>query len=587
MRGKPKQKDASAPAGDIFRQLENVRKAHGLSEEFESENDSGIVDIITFCNSPSLLNLPGNKFILWVGQRAILKVFYMGTRGNEHLELTDEEWQWLYDKQLDNVIRRLKKMRDGCNPGEVNFVFHELHLALGRRSSKTIMTSIIVAYEAYKLIKLGDPYEFYGIPVDEEIAIINVANSQNQANRLFSQIKARIRNGPFFNGRVDGDATASMIRLFTDVDLEKRESQEANLSVEGSIVLVCGHSNPDTLRGYSAIAILFDELAFYDENPKVSGSGFYNALKPSVGKFHDFGDGRLVEISSVDAPSGIFYEIWRNGQSEEDEFKGVLSFRLATWDINPDLSYNCDFMAQERARDPDAFAIEYGSMWNARGVLKTYFARDMVDNAVKPFMFMQSVGDRQMEYFAHLDPAATRDNYALVIVYRARYVTNRGEKRWRVCLAYHQLWKPTSTGALDFKSIDTEVVEICRRFRPLSVTYDTWNSVHSIDFVKSKGLYVRQMSFSRGAKAVYFQNLEDLMNRDELWLYHDDMLYGELVNLKFRPTMRGVSINKDEKSDFPTDDLADCLAGASWAAVGRQVRQGLPKGVVVNMGRIV
>jgi len=119
MRGKPKQKDASAPAGDIFRQLENVRKAHGLSEEFESESDSGIVDIITFCNSPSLLNLPGNKFILWVGQRAILKVFYMGTRGNEHLELTDEEWQWLYDKQLDNVIRRLKKMKDGCNPGEV------------------------------------------------------------------------------------------------------------------------------------------------------------------------------------------------------------------------------------------------------------------------------------------------------------------------------------------------------------------------------------------------------------------------------------------------------------------------------------
>jgi phage terminase large subunit-like protein len=584
---KPKPAAPETPAGDIFQRLENVRKQHGLSEEVESSGDAGIVDIITFCNSPSLLDLPGNKFILWLGQRVILKCFYMGTRGNENLELTDEEWQWLYERQLDNVIKRLKKMKDGCDRGDSNFVFHELHLALGRRASKTIMTSIIVAYEAYKLIKLGDPYEFYGIPADEEIAIINVANSQNQANRLFSQIKARIRNGPFFKGRVDRDATASMIRLFTDVDLEKLESQETNISVEGSIVLVCGHSNPDTLRGYSAIAILFDELAFYDENPKISGRGFYNALKPSVGKFHDFGDGRLVEISSVDAPAGIFYEIWRNGQSDEDDFKTLLSFRLATWDINPDLPYDCEFMAQERRRDPEAFAVEYGSMWSSRGMLKTYFARDMVDNAIKPFMFMQSVGDRRMEYFVHLDPAATRDNYALVVVYRAQYVTNRGEKRWRVCLAYHQLWKPSGTGALDFRQIDDEVVEICRRFRPLSVTYDTWNSVHSISYVKSKGLYVKQMSFGRGAKAVYFQNLEDLMNRDELWLYHDDMLYGELVNLKFKPTMRGVSINKDDKSDFPTDDLVDCLAGAAWCAVGRQVRHGLPKGVVVDMGRIV
>jgi hypothetical protein len=182
---------------------------------------------------------------------------------------------------------------------------------------------------------------------------------------------------------------------------------------------------------------------------------------------------------------------------------------------------------------------------------------------------------------------AAWSNYALVIVYRARYVTSRGEKRWRVCLAYHKVWKPTGMGALDFKAIDDEVVQICRQFKPMSVTYDTWNSVHSVAYVKSKGIYVQQMGFGRGAKAVYYKHLEDLMNRDELWLYHDDLLYGELVNLKFRPTMRGISINKDDKADFPTDDVCDCLAGASWCATGRQIRHGLPQSMVVDMGRLI
>jgi hypothetical protein len=565
--------------------MEEVRVDEGLSE-IESEKEDGIVDILTFCNSPKYLNLPENGFNLFRGQATILKIYYLGSLGNEKVELTDADWGWLYEKQQHNVIQRLRSKLDGVNPGDKhNFIFKELHLAFGRRASKTILTSIIVAYEAYKLIKLGDPYEYYHIPRGEEIAIINVANSQNQANRLFAQIKERIRSAPFFRGRIDGDATASMVRMFTDVDMERKNDPNTNISVEGSIVLVCGHSNPDTLRGYSAAAIMFDEFAFYDENPKISGRAFYNALKPSILKFGKRGDGRLVEISSVNGMSGIFYEIWKNGQSEDRAFQDILSFRLATWDINDDISYDDDDLVKARMQDPAAFDVEYGSVWNTAGVNKKFFARELVDTAIMPGLAPQHIASRAYKYYVHVDPASTKDAYSLVVVYRVPYVTPRGEKRFKICLAYHQIWKPGPMG-LDFKEIDNQVFDICRRFRAVSVTYDVWNSVHSVEYLRRKGLRANRLQFSRANKAQFYTNLEDLMNRNELCLYYDETIYGELVNLRYKPSMRGISIGKDERSDCPTDDLIDCLAGAAWMAIGREKKEALPSTVVANMGRL-
>ncbi len=563
--------------------MEEVRVQKGLSKVQDSSDD-GIVDILTFCNSPRYLDLPARGFNLFRGQSVILKVYYLGSLGNEKVELSDDDWSWLHEKQQDNVIARLRTKLDGVNPGEKhNFIFKELHLALGRRASKTIMTSIIVAYEAYKLIKLGDPYRYYNIPEGEEIAIINVANSQNQANRLFAQIKERIRKAPFFSGRVD-TANTSVIRLYTDVDLDRMSDPETNIAVEGSIVLVCGHSNPDTLRGYSAAAIMFDEFAFYDENPKISGRAFYNALKPSIAKFDKKGDGRLVEISSVNGMSGIFYDIWRDGQSDDSAFRDILSFRLATWDINEDLEYDGSFLTKTRTQDPAAFDVEYGSMWNTAGVNKKFFVKDLVDSAIYGSMAPQHIGMREYSYYVHVDPASSKDVYALVVVYRVPYVTPRGEKRFKVNLAYHQSWKPGNMG-LDFKDIDNQVFDICRRFKAVSVTYDVWNSVHSVEYLRRRGLRATRLQFSRSNKALFYSNLEDLMNRNELCLYYDETIYGELINLRYKPSMRGVSISKDEKSDCPTDDLIDCLAGAAWMAIGREKKEALPTTMLANLGR--
>ena len=70
----------------------------------------------------------------------------------------------------------------------------------------------------------------------------------------------------------------------------------------------------------------------------------------------------------------------------------------------------------------------------------------------------------------------------------------------------------------------------------------------------------------------------------EVWIYDEPRLILEMKALKYRPTMRGISLVTDKHGEVKTDDIVDCLAGAC-ATASEGVRAPLPMPVVVNMGR--
>jgi len=515
----------------------------------------------------------------------------MGTRGNENLTLSKDEWEWLYEnendeeregmvyeKNIKDVIRKLMGMEKDARGGLKTF--RELHLVLGRRSSKTVMASIISSYEAYKLLVIGDgnPHAFYGLPEDDEIAIINVALSQNQAGRLFYQVQARIRNSPFFTKRV-AKGTTSEIRLYTDKDLEKKD-KNPKLEVPGSVLILCGHSNPDTLAGYSAILILFDELAFYDETGKVTGSYFYDRLKPSTAKFVPFGEGRLVEISSPNTTNGIFYEIYKSSKENDS----ILSFQLPTWCVNPDITY--DGLEVDRKRNPERFAIEFGAQWAKGGIYGNYFEDGLVERIIRTDIAPITRPVPGWSYYLHIDPAKNGNRYVALLVGKQFYTNQRGKRRVKVRLANIWVWDPKAGLGLIFNEIDKEVIRICGVFHPMVVTYDQFNSVHSLQLLRSHGINAKQTSYNRAFKNKIYQNLKDMMAyqpHPEIEIYDDARLILEIKALKFRPTARGISLVVDKHGEVNTDDIVDCLAGAS-AMASDAIHMALPAPVTVNMG---
>lgn len=531
------------------------------SEKTQEEKDPychGLVDIITFCQSPLYLSLPKNNFNIFLSQRVVLKCFYMGTPGNEKMTLEKEEWDWLYEKKQHKVIEKLQKRERGCK-----FRFSELTLVLGRRSSKTVMSSIIACYELYKLLVLngGDPYTYFQIPSEHKIAVINVATSREQAKILFSEVESRIRNSPFFANRI---AASSMteIKLFTDMDLKKIEAGTGNIKVNGSVSVLCGHSNPKSLRGYAVFCLIFDEIAFYDEGGKVSARDFYNALQPSVMEFATSAiDGKsygvVVEISSPGPTSGFFYKLWSDSQKEDF----MLSFKTPTWDFNPKMPYDHPELLRLKERDPENFAVEFGAEWPEGSMYGQYFPKDLIDKVfeigISHNVMPQDKPQPGGEYFFHIDPGLTASRYVCLAVQRVAYRDNQGVLCPRAVLSFIKTFTPITAMGLEWGKIDEEILRLCRLFRPMMVTYDQWNSASSLYMLQQNGIPFKQTSYNRGFKSRIYQNLREIMSKPECGCYlfeHDD-LKNELYHLKYRPTPRGVSIGADKRGECPTDDI--------------------------------
>ena len=579
--------------------VKEIKSKTSLDKNVVNEVSKEIVDIITFCNGEQYLNLPNNQLNLWISQRVILKCFYMGSIGNENLTLTQEEWEWLYTnepdeerdgftykKNIKDVIRKM--LRRGRNDESMPY-FKELHLVLGRRSSKTLQASIITAYEAYKLLVInnGDPHGYYNLPSDDEIAIINVALSQQQSGRLFGQIQSRIRNSPFFENRIAKETTTE-IRLYTNSDMVKK-AKGAAINVNGSILLLCGHSNPETLAGYSAIMILFDEIGFYDETGKVTGKYFYGRLKPSLAKFYKYKAARIVQISSPNTRVGIFYETGQMAEKDDDTGNSILSFQLPTWCMNPDIPYENPELARDRLSNIDMFTIEFGAQWAEGGSYNSYFDPAQIDRCLRGELGPHMRPQPGCNYYIHVDPAKKSANYAALMIAKERYTNNMGKRRNRCYLAGIWIWKPKPGLGLLFGEIDKKILEICSVFHPQSLTYDDYHSVHSVQFLRSHGVPTRQVPFNKNVKAKFYQNLRDMMSyqpEPELILYDNggdsSLLIGELKALRQKQTQRGITIVPYKSGDIKSDDVADCLAGACSAA-NDGLRAPLVEGGVVRM----
>ena len=557
-----------------------------------------IPDIMTFVNDAEWLGL---GLDLYPVQQIALKCFYRGSQGNEDLRLSEAE------------IRLLKKL--GCdtdNRGNVlqkyenGEIFKDLVLIWGRRSGKDFVVSIIALYEAMKLLECpgGNPYEMYELGDANTINIITIANSNDQAKLAFAEMRAKLLKSKYFKDKFHKDGfTSNSIYLLTPADkIENIDRKEKKLPMKkGSIGLVVGHSNSDSLLGMGCIVLLLDEVATYKNADKI-----YQAMMPTIATynrreyvtdangdfiFDEFGqkevhkthyDGKLISISSPRGKEGKFHSLYKTAPDTSNR----LMMRLATWEVTPQRRH--ELRKEFSAMTEGEFNMEFGAEFSGIG-LENFFSEDQVNSCFTGHnVNMVQMGKPGHVYFAHFDPATSSHNYALCVVHKEFFLNPETRKADFIIIVDHvKYWHPSEGVPLDVFEITNYIIGLKRRFRLGLLTYDQFSSQECILKLRKESIPNKLMRFNRSKKMAIYKELENLINGGRLIIpcqSETSLLQQEMIELRRKFDAQGFKVTPMQEGDgAKTDDIVDCLAGACYSAIEKQVSK-LPHGKTVNTG---
>lgn len=436
-----------------------------------------------------------------------------------------------------------------------------------------------------KLSSYNRFYGFYGFTnqATQSIDTINKWFNIYRDNRISSEIDAIAAN-----------------KLFADpiVSIEESESYVYDL-----------HINSES-HGYTANSLINHNCLLYDEvasfkttGSSSSGERLYDALTPGTVTFNrpiwiengiktinpknkktaqplldNFGqqarhlDAKVISISSPRAEEGIFWKLYKTTAETPQR----LSFRLPTWKVNLGVTEGM-LRDQNRYMIPSVFAMEFGAEFSGTAG-ELFIGSQYIDAAIEIGrqinLDQRTTGRPGIVYFAHLDPASTSHNYALVVLHVEERIQLKEkengvkvkEKIKLFVVDHIHVWRPDVGRAINPFEVDRYITDLAKRFRFGCVSYDVWNSDASIRKLRSKGIPCRITAFGRAYKMKIYNQLEYLLVNYQLALPargpFAELLEQELKSLKRKFTTNGFRIEPDPEGLVTTDDSCDSLAGA-------------------------
>ena len=327
-----------------------IKKAKKLQE----------VNIIEFATDQNYLGL---SFKERPAQEVILRVIY-------GLPLDDDQLK---------IYRKLTKNKKEFEAGEEKT---EAVLALGARSGKSLLASIVAIYEATR--KKWQKYLNKG----ESGYIVVVSTRQKQSEQIIGANCLRLMENSYnLRGLI-------------------KDSTQSELTLKNNMKIISLPCNSTAGRGLPIACLIFDEIAhFYTEGVKADET-IFNALRPRQAQFPGC---KLIMISTPAAKQGIFFNFFDEG------FKtpGRLTAQAPTLYMNPLVDQK--FLQKEKKRDINNYLREFEAQFSEK--LEAFFSYEIIVNALK------LAGDLPYkegnQYYAGIDASglAGRDKFALAIVH--------------------------------------------------------------------------------------------------------------------------------------------------------------------------
>ncbi len=480
-------------------------------------------------------------------------------------------------------------------------------LQWGKGSGKDHICRVASMRIAYLLMCLRSPQDYYGMPEQDTIHLLNVASSSGQAQQaFFLPITRAVRRGWF---------------------MDRCEPRQNLISFEKNVEAISGHSDAETQEGLNLMLGIADEIdafrskkemaprrAATSREPTKSAEGILKMLRTS-------GATRFPQTFKnvrISFPRYLGSTIQRLTAEAREDIKNLgaasrhyVSGPLATWEVNP------------RVEGPESFADDYRedpvmarAMYECRPAraVNPYFrnkqavdscfrARQRLPVVVSYETEIGQIGDdgersevwipkyhfaedffpvRGAQYAMHADMAVTGDRAGIAMAHVVRFseheitaededgaphtmLERRPHVKVDFCVSYTADASARPAREIQIRWARQLAFELMRRgFNIRRFTFDGFQSLDSMQILQTKGIEAEKVSTDLHEDP--WRNLRDLMYEGRLDV---PRLEGEETFL-LREELLSLTRIPNGRIDHPaggSKDEADALACAVLGAV--------------------
>lgn len=410
----------------------------------------------------------------------------------------------------------------------------EAWLICGRRGGKSFIVALIAVF----LACFRDYRPFLG--PGERGTLMVIATDRKQARVIMRYLTALLQSVPML---------AAMI--------ERQDSESIDLNNRVSIEITTASYR--TIRGYTVVAALCDEIAFWrSEDSANPAEEILAALRPAMSTIPG---ALLIGLGTPYKRSGPLYDSYRRHYGQD---LPVLVIQADTRTMNPTVPQSVIDRAMEA--DPVAANAEYLAVF--RSDVGSFLDSELIERAIEPGR-RERAPLRGISYTAFVDPSGgAHDSFTLAIAHQD------GERSvLDVCRGIKPPFSP--------ESVVQEYAALLKAYGCSSVTGDRYSGQWVIEAFSKEGIYYKHSELTKSE--CYLESLP-LFSQGCVDLLDAQPLAVELMQLERRTARSG----KDSVDHPPNgrDDHANAACGCLALLAATQA-QGQPYMVNFETGEII
>ena len=432
----------------------------------------------------------------WQAWRVFLKALF-------GIPLTDES-----EKELFRSCTGLDEQKNGPS--------REAYVIAGRRSGKSFMSSLIAVYLA--AFKDWTPYLSPG----EKGWIFIIATDKEQAKIIKKYISGILNSNELFKRLIEKE-------LQTEIELKN------------GVVIAVKTCNYRTVRGFTVLAALAEEVAFWrDEYSANPAEEVLAALRPSLATVPE---SMLIGISTPYSRSGLLWEQYRKHYGNI-ESRSPLIWKAPTRVMNPTIDNS---IIENDLQDDHARAkAEWEAEW--REDIEGFLSLEIIEASVVPGRFeLPKLHD--VTYSAFIDPSSgRRDSFTLAISHK--------EESGKIIIDCIREARPP----FQPQSVVEEFAEVLRAYDVSQIESDKFAGEWVVAEFAKHGIYVEGTKLP--SSEIYLQFLPLMINAS-IELPENLRLIEQLRGLERRTRVGGRDLVSHPQFSGAHDDLAVAVAGAA------------------------